>query len=372
MGKGKARVLLVDDSAVVRSILSRCINRCDDLTVVDTARNGRVGVEMVQKHNPDVVVLDVEMPVMNGIEALAEIRASHPRLPVLMFSALTDDGAEVTLEALSLGASDYALKPKTDGIADSVRQVEGELLAKIRTLVWPGYPQPRNGARPSTVTPLTPAAPTVPTVQTPTVALNRPSAVVIGCSTGGPVAFERLLTTMPAPLSVPMFVVQHMPPRYTRIFAERLDQVASTKVVEAENAMTAEPGTCYIAPGGFHMGLLRQSGRVVIRIVDTEPIKSCKPSIEPLFMSAETAYGKNLLAVVLTGMGQDGLDGCRTISESGGFVLAQDEATSAVWGIPGAVVRAGLASEVLPIDQIGPKVSALCARQPAAVAARRA
>ncbi|MEM8926263.1 MAG: chemotaxis response regulator protein-glutamate methylesterase [Actinomycetota bacterium] len=353
MARRKATVLLIDDSAVIRSALSRCINRCDDLVVINTASNGRIGVDMVRTLDPDIVVLDVEMPVMNGLEALAEIRSSHPKLPVLMFSSLTEDGAGVTLEALALGASDYTLKPKTSGIAESVRMVERELLSKIRTLVWAGRPAVGDTTTTSTVTPTT----------------VRPGAVVVGCSTGGPVAFERLLSAIATPLPVPIYVVQHMPPKYTRVFAERLDQMTPTTVVEASDGINAQPGHCYIAPGGFHMGLRRTGGRVVIRIVDTPPIKSCKPSIEPLFMSADAAYGHNLVAVVLTGMGQDGLDGCRQISQNGGIVIAQDEATSAVWGIPGAVVRAGVATEVLPIDRIGGRVGALCAPRIAETAA---
>ncbi|MEM8926262.1 MAG: chemotaxis-specific protein-glutamate methyltransferase CheB [Actinomycetota bacterium] len=340
----KATVLLVDDSMVLRQALRKVIDRSDDLRVIDTASHGRSGVEKVRSLEPDLVFLDVEMPVMNGLEALAEIRASHPKLPVIMFSTLTSEGAEVTLDALALGASDYAVKPKTSGIAESVRLVERDLLTKARALL--GLGRPTGSAGPTTLAP----APTI----------GRPSAVVVGCSTGGPTALKTVLDAIRRPLPVPMFVVQHMPATFTAIHAERLDQTTATTVVEATHGMSALPGHCYIAPGDRHMILRRTAGRIVISLSDSPPVNYCRPAVDPLFLSADPAYGGNVLAVMLTGMGHDGLDGTRAIARSGGMVIVQDEATSAVWGMPGAVATAGLANEVLPIQRIGGRLISLC------------
>ncbi|MCP5026087.1 MAG: chemotaxis response regulator protein-glutamate methylesterase [Actinomycetia bacterium] len=357
-----ARIVLVDDSVVIRGLLTKFIEAEPDLTVAGTAANGKLGVAQVRSLNPDLVILDIEMPVMTGLEALVEIRRSNPTVPIVMFSTLTESGAAATVTALARGASDYAAKPTgSANAADAMHQVQGDLIAKVRALV---NSRQRTGS-------LASKAPVA--MRKPLDAKVKLNAFVLGCSTGGPVALETVLRSITTPLPIPLFVVQHMPATFTRALADRLDNKVASHVVEAEQGMIAEPGTCYIAPGGLHM-VLRKSSMVetTINTIDTAPINSCKPSVDSLFSSAAKIYGKNLGSVMLTGMGHDGLDGTREIAELGCPVIAQDEATSVVWGMPGAITTAGLSTEVLPLDRIGPRMSDLArASQTAALAGRR-
>lgn len=370
-----ARVLLIDDSSTIRGLLSRLINGQAGMQVVGTAANGRLGVEQVRALDPDLVVLDIEMPVMTGLEALAEIRKSHPRTPVIMFSTLTEKGAEATLTALELGASAYATKPQSSGsMITALEEVKDDLVAKIRALVratartTPAAPGGRGRA--GLAAPGRPAnageAAAAPAATGPGAVVTRKQsstgrvyAVVVGSSTGGPNAVEKFLLGIVRPLPVPIFLTQHMPPTFTSVLAKRLDTKVSTTVVEGADGMVAKPGHCYIAPGGMHMRIEPQGTSTVLVVEDGPMINSCKPSVEPLFSSAATMFGPSLLAVMLTGMGSDGVDGTAEIAKNGSAVIAQDEETSVVWGMPGAVAKAGLASEILPIDEIGPRVSML-------------
>ncbi|MCP3856399.1 MAG: chemotaxis response regulator protein-glutamate methylesterase [Actinomycetia bacterium] len=357
-----ARIVLVDDSVVIRGLLTKFIEAEPDLTVAGTAANGKLGVAQVGSLNPDLVVLDIEMPVMTGLEALVEIRRTNPSVPIVMFSTLTESGAASTVTALARGASDYATKPTgSSNIADAMRQVQADLIAKIRALVTS---RQRSQAQAS-------QKPVV--MRKPFSARVNLNALVLGCSTGGPVALETVLRSITTALPIPLFVVQHMPATFTRALADRLDAKVASRVVEAEQGMIAEPGTCYIAPGGFHMELRKSSMvETTINITDTPPINSCKPSVDTLFSSAAKIYGKNLGSVMLTGMGHDGLDGTREIAKLGCPVIAQDEATSVVWGMPGAITTAGLSTEVLPLDRIGLRMSDLAqASRTAPVAGRR-
>ena len=347
-----AKILLVDDSIVIRGMLSRFIDAESDLEVVSTAANGSIGVQKVDKYRPDLVVLDVEMPVMTGLEALKAIRQNHPTLPIIMFSTLTGRGASTPLDALSAGASDYALKPTASGAtSDALNQVRDELIAKLRALV--GARRSRAAARPTTAS-NAPVSYAQRSSQRPPV-----GALVIGSSTGGPAALERVLLDIERPLDVPSFIVQHMPENFTRALAERLDRKTVHRVVEAEPGMTAEPGAFYVAAGGHHLRLRKRSVSVVLEVYDALPINSCRPSVDPLFSSAAEIYGRHALTVMLTGMGADGTDGTRRLADAGADVLAQDEATSTVWGMPRSVVEAGLATEILPLDAIGPRIASL-------------
>lgn len=342
----KTRVVLIDDSSVIRGLLSRIINAEPDMEVIGTAGDGAAGVAKVEQLKPDAVVLDIEMPRMNGLEALEQIRATNRRLPVIMFSSLTERGATATMEALSRGASDYAQKPTgSQTIADGMDRVRQEIVGKIRALV-------RRPVRTTQAAPPTrrPASERVPVID----------AVVLGCSTGGPAALELVLCSLSHPLPVPMFVVQHMPPMFTTALADRLNRKSVVTVVEAAAGMVAEAGTVYIAPGGMHMTIAgSQLSAVTIATNDNPPENSCRPSVDPLFRSAVSVYRHHLLAVMMTGMGADGLEGTRGIAGLGAPVLAQDQETSVVWGMPGAVVDAGLATEILPVERIGPRMAQL-------------
>lgn len=337
------RVLVVDDSTVVRGMLSRIIGAEPGLELAGTAANGALGVDKAAELDPDVIVLDIEMPVMTGLEALVRLRKSHPRTPIIMFSTGTARGADVTLEALSKGASDYATKPTSAGTSTAaIDQVRGDLIAKIKALA-PG----------PDATGVAGAAALLRLAKSPVGAPHSVEAVLIGSSTGGPVALEQALGGIAAPLPVPMFIVQHMPPTFTGVLADRLDQRCSFPVMEAAAGTVVRPGSCYLAPGGRHMKLAATvSGQIEIRLDDGLRVKSCRPSVDVLFDSAQAVYGNRLVAAVLTGMGDDGLDSCRRLAALGVEIIVQDQASSVVWGMPGAIAKAGIARQCLPLHKI--------------------
>lgn len=351
------RVLVVDDSVVIRKLVSDLLAADRDIEVVGTAVNGRAAVQKVAQLKPDIVTMDIEMPEMNGIESVRAIRATGNKVPIIMFSTLTERGAVATLDALSAGASDYVPKPANVGsVGRSMEQVREALIPRIKSLV------PRVGVSPH------PAGLTV--ARTAPVQLHAPSnpplggyrLLVIGSSTGGPEALSALLHTLP-PLPVPVAVVQHMPPLFTKQFAGRLDRQLPFEVVEAENGVPLRPGTVAIAPGDFHLEVAPHADGLRTRLTQAPAENYCRPAVDVLFRSAVAAVGPAVLGVVLTGMGSDGCKGARVIVEKGGSVLAQDQATSVVWGMPGAVATAGLAERVLPLLELGPEILRRLARQ---------
>lgn len=367
---GPIRILAVDDSLVVRSLLGRLIDSEPDLQLASTASDGRRCVDKLATVKPDVVVLDVEMPVMTGVEALVEIRKIDPELPVIMFSNLTRTGAATTLEALALGAKDYSPKPQgSDDPAASFAQIRNDLFPKIRQAHQIRTMRAKRRAEWATSASSAEherraadaAAPARPT-HAPVRASSDQAveAVVLGASTGGPVALETVLRSIKQPLPVPLVVVQHMPAVFTKALADRLDTKVPSTVLEAEDGQQLEPGTCYIAPGGKHLALESHTGYGVRVTTNTEPtINGCRPSVEPLFESAAKIYGSRLAAVMLTGVGRDGSVGAASIAAQGSPVIVQDEATSVVWGMPGAIAAAGHASAILPIEDIGTAIAGL-------------
>jgi two-component system chemotaxis response regulator CheB len=346
----RIRVLVVDDSFVVRRIVTEELAAQADLEVAGTAVNGRDALAKAAELRPDLVILDIEMPEMDGLTALAHFRERYPQTPVIMFSSLTEAGAAATLEALSRGASDFFAKPRgAGGIEASRLVIRNELLAAIRALC------PRKGARVSPP-PTIPPSTITPAASRPTTALSRIELVAIGASTGGPNALAELFAAFPADLPVPIVVVQHMPPMFTQMLAERLTRNSPIPTVEAKTGMELTPGKAWIAPGDYHVVVAREGGRVQTRVHQEPPENACRPAVDPLLRSAASVYGAACLAVILTGMGQDGLLGCEAIRAAGGQVLAQDEASSVVWGMPGHVARAGLADKVLPLPLIAGEV----------------
>lgn len=337
-------VLVVDDSVVVRRMVTDVLSADPGIRVVGTAPNGRVALSKLDLLAPDLVTLDIEMPEMNGIETLKALRITRPRLPVIMFSTLTAAGATATLDALSAGASDYVTKPSNVGsIAASLEAIRSQLVPRIYALAGP---RPAARARPAR--PLGAAA-----VPLHGLRPNQPVTVLaIGASTGGPDALNTVLSSLPESLPVPVVVVQHMPPLFTRLFAERLDRSCALTVVEATDGLVLRPGTVLIAPGDHHLEVVRKGTQVVSRLQDGPPENFCRPAVDVMFRSVAKAYGDGTLSVVLTGMGQDGRRGAEEIRSSGGQVLAQDAATSVVWGMPGAVTEAGLADAVLPLGDV--------------------
>ncbi len=344
----KIRVLMIDDAVVIRRLVSNVLNADPAIEVVGTAANGKIGLAKIPQVSPDLVTLDIEMPEMDGLETLAAIRKAYPRLPVIMFSTLTARGAAATLDALALGANDYVTKPANVGsVAAAIERVRDDLVPKIKAFCRHLVPAPP--ATPSASHPtLRPAAPRF--------APARIDLVAIGSSTGGPNALAAILPELPADFPVPIVLVQHMPPVFTRSMAERLNSRSKINVSEAVAGERIEPGHAYIAPGDFHMGLVRDAAGARLQLHQSPPENSCRPAVDVLFRSVAETYGANALAVVLTGMGKDGLNGCQSIHDSRGQALAQDEATSVVWGMPGFVAKAGLADQVLPLDRIATEI----------------
>ncbi len=345
----KIRVLIVDDSVVIRRLLSDELGKDPDLDIVGTAPTGKIALAKIPQVNPDIVTMDIEMPEMDGLEAVTEIRKIYATLPIIMFSTLSQRAARETLEALSRGANDYVTKPANVGSASlAMQRVREELIPKIKVLCA-GRRAPAETPRPAP-TPLS-SPPQPRGIQSP--ALDQPVDVVaIGVSTGGPNALGNVFESLPCDLPVPILIVQHMPPVFTKCLAERLAAKSGMPVQEGASGATLCPGQAWIAPGGYHMVVTRNGTNVELALNEDPPENSCRPAVDVLFRSVAQVFGARTLAVMLTGMGYDGLKGCEVLHECGAQILAQDEASSVVWGMPGAVAEAGLAHQVLPLSQI--------------------
>ncbi len=341
------RVLVVDDSTVIRRLLSDTLVSDPQIEVCGTAAHGKIALAKIPQLNPDIVTLDMEMPEMDGISTLVELRKLYPKLPVIMFSTLTQRGAEATIDALAKGANDYVTKPANVGSVNAaMQQVRDELVPRIKALC-PQFAPPVMASIPAR----SPRA-TVLTNST----LKRIDAVVIGSSTGGPNALQAVITQLPENFPVPILIVQHMPPIFTSHLASRLNQLSSLSVFEAAHGDAIHAGGVWLAPGDFHMKLARVGTEVRVQLDQGTPVNSCRPAVDVLFNSATDVFGGNLLSVVLTGMGQDGARGCESVSHAGGSVVIQDQATAVVWGMPGAVSRMGLADTTLPLAQIAAEI----------------
>jgi two-component system chemotaxis response regulator CheB len=372
-------VLVVDDSVVVRRLIVDALGGAENIEVVGTASNGLLAQAKIDQLKPDVITMDIEMPQMDGIAAVRELRKRHKSVPVIMFSTLSASGASATLEALSAGATDYVTKPSNVGsVTESIAAVREQLVPKIHALAGrrrAGGAPPAAPARPgpATTRPGPAAAPPRagfpptgppgrPGAAPPAGPAGRPPArrtpggridiLAIGSSTGGPDALTKVLTGLPSDLPVPIVITQHMPPVFTRMFAERLDRSTPLRVFEAADGMELAAGSAYVAPGDFHMVLHRRGTSTLIQLSSAPQENSCRPAVDVMFRSVAALYGASAYATVLTGMGQDGRNGAKVLRDAGAEVLAQDEATSVVWGMPGAVVGAGLADEVLPLERI--------------------
>jgi two-component system chemotaxis response regulator CheB len=354
----RTRILIVDDSVVMRSLLRAAICADAGLEVAGSAADGESALRTVEMVHPDLVLLDVEMPVMDGLATLREVRGRGHRMPVIMCSSLTQRGARVTIEALAAGASDYVAKPAGQASREAALQaLSQELIPKIHALAGPAQPQPHLAGGPRTVCPAHLAQQPI---------ASPPTALAIGVSTGGPAALDVLLPALPADFPLPVLIVQHMPELFTRLFAERLDGRCGLRVREAVEGDRVRAGSAYIARGNWHMEVLAalpDGSPPTLHLNQEPPENHCRPAVDALFRSVAAVYGAGALAVVLTGMGSDGLAGCRAVRGQGGGVLAQDRATSTVWGMPGAVVQAGLAQKVLPLDGLASEILRLAGRR---------
>ncbi len=347
-------VVLVDDSSVIRGALSRILKREPSIKIVDTASDGVQGVEAAKEKKPHIVILDIEMPVMDGITALPKILAASPETKVIMFSSLTEKGASITLRAMALGAVECLVKPTSTSVPGADTDFDRRLLTLIKGLV----PAPR---RTSTGAVQTRSA--TPGLFGKTYTLRpmstgytgKPEIVAIGSSTGGPPALFKVIKSFTG-FNVPIVITQHMPATFTKILAEHITQQTGIPAHEAEEGMVLQNGHAYVAKGGYHMLLKHKIIETVIHLDDGPLENFCKPAVDPMLRSVAEIYGKKTLAVILTGMGHDGMEGAKILAAQGARVIAQDEASSIVWGMPGAAAEAGICNAVLPLDQIGPLV----------------
>jgi two-component system chemotaxis response regulator CheB len=352
------RVMVVDDSLVMRGLISRMVGEDPRLAeVVGTASNGQLAVERAMKRDIDVVILDIEMPVMDGITALPRLLAIDPKLVIIMASSLTTRNAEISLKALAAGAKDYVPKPSSVTPGAGAADFKRDLLEKVRTL---GI-RYRRPVRATATSVATAAIKSASHALRPASAA-RPHALAIGSSTGGPNALLQMLKALPAPLKVPAFITQHMPPTFTALLAENITRETGHKCAEGRHGEAVVAGRIYLAPGDYHMTVAQEGGQVVVRLDQGAKENFCRPAVDPMLRSLSTVYQRNLLVAILTGMGQDGLIGSQAVVKGGGNVVAQDEASSVVWGMPGAVARAGLCCAVVPLAQVAHHLSGLLGR----------
>jgi two-component system, chemotaxis family, protein-glutamate methylesterase/glutaminase len=364
---GPLRVMIVDDSVVIRGLISRWIGAEHDMEVAASLRTGLEAVNQVERINPDVAVLDIEMPELDGLSALPQLLAKKRDLVIIMASTLTRRNAEISFKALSLGAADYIPKPESTREASAAETFHHDLIQKIRHLGARARRRASPAASPSPAPVLDrvrevapqPAASPVAQLQLARrpFSMLAPRVLLIGSSTGGPQALMTLVADIgPVIDRFPVLITQHMPPTFTTILAEHLARASHRPAHEAVDGEIVKPGRIYLAPGGRHMRVVRHGAETAIALDDGPPVNFCKPAVDPLFNSAIDVWQGGIMSVILTGMGSDGMRGGKDIVAAGGSVIAQDEATSVVWGMPGAAANAGICAAVLPLNQIAPKL----------------
>ncbi len=356
------RVMVCDDSVVVRGLMARWLEEAG-FDIVATVANGRAAIDALDRADPDIVLLDIDMPELDGISTLPRLLEKKPHLAVIVISTLTQRNADISLKCLSLGALDYLPKPESNRQVTTSTNFRQELVAKVQALGRPRARRPGGPAiqRPAALAPAErPPAPAYPRAVRPRPAVA-PRCLLIGASTGGPKAVGEMLSPLAGLLHrIPTLIVQHMPPIFTAVFAEHLSAQVGIPAREPQDGEVPAAGCIYVAPGGRHMGLRRdRAPQPVLRLDDGPAVNFCRPAVDVLFRDAAHVYGGAAVAVVLTGMGSDGANGARALVEAGAAVIAQDEATSTVWGMPGAVARAGLAHEILPLGAIAPAIKSL-------------
>jgi two-component system chemotaxis response regulator CheB len=352
----RIKVLVVDDSVVIRRIITESLSNDAEFEVVGYAANGLIALQVAAELKPDVITLDIEMPEMDGLTTIRRLRAASSTACVIMCSTLTSRGASAALDALMLGANDYVTKPSNTGAMDSARtMLHDELIPKIKQFfevkkaVAVPRSVPASAGTPSRVAPRLPVTPlfTMPTER---------KIVAIGVSTGGPTALMEIVPQIPPSFPLPIVIVQHMPPLFTKLLAERLNTQSKFEVLEATNGMTLKAGRIVIAPGDYHMKLTRSGREVAVQLDQGPKENSCRPAVDVLFRSVADLYAGGVVGVILTGMGQDGLHGVEQLKSKGAYIIAQDQASSVVWGMPGAVVEAGLADSVLDLRAVVPGI----------------
>ncbi|WP_439576509.1 protein-glutamate methylesterase/protein-glutamine glutaminase [Elioraea sp.] len=350
----RIRAIVCDDSAVIRGLLVRLLEADPAIVVVGTASNGRDVLALQARARPDVVVLDIEMPVMDGLTALPALLKADPAVQVVMASTLTTRGADITMQALRLGAADYVPKPTAVGGIAAGEGFRRDLVEKVRALGHAA--QRRRGTARAAPLPVPRApAPLSPVAPRRTV----PELIAVGASTGGPQALFRVMKELGAGFHLPVLITQHMPATFIPILAEHISRIGALPCAEARDGERIVPGRAYLAPGDHHMLVAGDRHAPVVSLSAAPPENFCRPAVDPMLRSAAAVMGRHVLAVILTGMGHDGLEGGRAVAAAGGAVIAQDEASSVVWGMPGAVVQAGIASVIVPIDAVAREIASL-------------
>ncbi|MCB9949005.1 MAG: chemotaxis response regulator protein-glutamate methylesterase [Rhodospirillaceae bacterium] len=375
-GAGQHRVMVVDDSAVIRGLITRILESEPDIQVVSSVGDGKMAVAAITRQPVDVVVLDIEMPVMTGLEALPLLLKACPTAKIVMASTLTKKNAEISVRALELGATDYVPKPSAVRDIHAGDLFKRELVEKVRALAKAARAGSSGASRPAVpgraVTyqadrrPQVPASAAgsmraaraaVPPAKASTLAANfRPKIIAIGSSTGGPQALFEVLSHLATGISVPIVVTQHMPPTFTTILAEHITRQCGVRAAEGQAGEALVGGRLYLAPGDFHMTIQGNAAAATVQLDQSAPVNFCRPAVDPMLESVVKVFGSSVVAVILTGMGHDGMAACRLVAGAGGMVVAQDEASSVVWGMPGAVAGDGTANAILPLREIGPYI----------------
>ncbi len=354
----KISIMLADDSAVIRGALTRILETDSTIDIVASIANGEMAVKSAEIHKPNVIILDIEMPVMDGLTALPKILENSPNSKVIMFSALTESGAAVTLKAFSLGAVECLVKPSSTQSVGEGSEFQRKLLDLIKNLV------PENDRAEHIEHAAAPVSATAKSLLSADnielrsgvgVYKGKPKILAIGSSTGGPNALFEITKDFKN-FDVPIVLTQHMPATFTKILAEHITQQTGVPAEEGQDGMRLENGTIYVAPGAFHMKILKDDEGLYIKLDDGPPENFCKPSVEPMMRSVVDLFGRQVLALILTGMGHDGIDSGKLLADCGAQLVAQDEKTSTVWGMPGAVAKAGYCTDVLPLNEIGPHI----------------
>lgn len=370
-GADPFRVMVVDDSAVIRGLLTRALEGDPEIRVVASVGDGQMAISSLQRNSIDVVVLDIEMPVMDGITAIPKLLAVAPQVRIIMASTLTLRGADISMRCLQAGAADYIPKPTSTREIGGAEDFKRELVSKVKALASAAR-RAGSGSRGGVRTMPTPTVAGTPllrvreaaplAVRPAPVVAQKPEIIAIGSSTGGPQALFEVLGHLKG-LSQPIVITQHMPATFTTILAEHITRQCGLNAQEAKDGEPIVANRCYIAPGDFHMLVVQRGGANVIQLTKDPPENFCRPAVDPMMRALVRSFGgKKILACILTGMGQDGLKGCTEVVNNGGMLLAQDEATSVVWGMPGAVAQAGLCSAVLPLKEIGPTIRKFASR----------
>ena len=364
------RVMLVDDSSVIRGLLSRWLSADPAIEIVASASNGQAALGLLDRYDPEIVVLDIEMPIMDGLTALPQIIKAKPNVQVLMSSTLTSKNAQISLQAMSLGAADYVPKPTTNREVMASQSFQTEIIEKIKSLAatkrkhlgllpFEDVKEEKVRTEDRTITQrsVATAKPTKLNIpQTVKASSVVPKIIGVGSSTGGPQALLKFIEGIKDSLSVPLVITQHMPATFTKILAGHISKASGLSCVEGEDGLLLESGKVYIAPGDHHMTVARDGGNVILKLDQGPQENFCRPAVDPMFRSLASEFGPAVLGVILTGMGQDGLNGSKEVVNQGGTIVAQDEKTSVVWGMPGAVSEAGICNAVLPLDEISGKV----------------